>query len=983
MRVPISLRGKMLAFTFGVVAVLGGLSVAVIHHFVAEHAKGEVVADLAKTMSVFEKFMRERGLWLRSQGLVVAEDPRFTATLDIRGAEIESQARTVLREARRFQGIIGSDHFIATNREGRVLARIDVVTAAGGSLKDAPSVRQALRGESSPGTWTHDGVEYQVASVPVREATQLVATLTLGTTGTTAEPDLLDAAIASAMLPDVRKALASGQLAAATSVARQLQADLEVDLVALTDATGAGRGLVLRLAGRGPAEPDSRLRVALEGREFVGLRAEGEGIAQMVIVPVWARGEVIGALATSFDVDDRLARDLRDMMRSEISFAVGGRVVASTWPEPVRRQIEGQLATTPAVMREGARPFEMSLGKETYVSLLGRLEAAEGSTQVVYVVQRSLDEATRFLATLERMLLMIGGAVLLAAGLLSFAGVTRIVKPVRALVEGTRRVAAGDLTRPIPVTSNDEIGELSQSFNEMAWAVATSRDALGESEHRYRDLFDHAQDVVYTTDPKMNLTSMNEAGLKLLGYQAEELVGRSFYELFAPEDAARLKIQDVRLPAGAARPAIEAVVRRKDGTEATLEIASRWITEGGRPVGVHGIGRDITERRERELATHQFRERVHQAEKLRALGEMAVGVAHNFNNALMGVVGYAQLMESRARTAEEYKRYARMMVESAEQCGAIVRRIQTFGRPIDVTQREPVDLLKVVRDTVDLTQPKWKAAPEREGRTVRVKLELVPLPLIESTGAAWEEIISNLIFNAVDAMPKGGTITIATRQEGSECVLEVRDTGIGMDKDTQRRIFEPFFTTKGPELGSGLGLSTVWGLVHAQGGQIDVASAPGEGTSFTVRMLPAAVPAVSREEPVSTTVGPSLRILVIDDEPTVRDVLPEMLVNHEVVTAPSGAEGLERFGESAFDVVISDWSMAGISGLEVAAEIKRQRAGTIVILMTGWEVGGAAAAYNSGVDLFLQKPISLAELDRVLGEAFQLREQRSEGQHAG
>jgi PAS domain S-box-containing protein len=179
--------------------------------------------------------------------------------------------------------------------------------------------------------------------------------------------------------------------------------------------------------------------------------------------------------------------------------------------------------------------------------------------------------------------------------------------------------------------------------------LASSRDALEESEHSYRDLFDHAQDVVYTTDPKMNITSMNEAGLQILGYQAEELVGRSFYELLAPADAARLKIQDVRLPAGGARPTIEAVVRRKDSSEATLEIVSRWITEGGRPVGVHGIGRDISERRERELATHQFRERVHQAEKLRALGEMAVGVAHNFNNVLMGVVGYAQLMESRAR----------------------------------------------------------------------------------------------------------------------------------------------------------------------------------------------------------------------------------------------------------------------------------------------------------------------------------------------
>ena len=231
-------------------------------------------------------------------------------------------------------------------------------------------------------------------------------------------------------------------------------------------------------------------------------------------------------------------------------------------------------------------------------------------------------------------------------------------------------------------------------------------------------------------------------------------------------------------------------------------------------------------------------------------------------------------------------------------------------------------------------------------------------------------------------MPGGGTITIATRQEEGQCVLEVRDTGIGMDKDTQRRIFEPFFTTKGPELGSGLGLSTVWGLVLGQGGQIEVASALGEGTCFTVRVPPATVESQPRKEQVSPPVA-SLRILVIDDEPTVRDLLPEMLTKHVVETAPNGRDGLERFRENAYDIVISDWSMAGVSGLEVAGEIKRCQAATVVILMTGWEVCGTAASYSADVDLLLQKPITLSELDRVVAEAAQLRERRMQGQQAG
>ena len=203
-----------------------------------------------------------------------------------------------------------------------------------------------------------------------------------------------------------------------------------------------------------------------------------------------------------------------------------------------------------------------------------------------------------------------------------------------------------------------------------------------------------------------------------------------------------------------------------------------------------------------------------------------------------------------------------------------------------------------------------------------------------------------------------------------------------MDKDTQRRIFEPFFTTKGPELGSGLGLSTVWGLVQGQGGQIDVASALGEGTCFTVRMPPATVASQPREDLITPPVS-SLRILVIDDEPTVRDLMPEMLTKHVVETAPNGSDGLERFRKNAYDIVISDWSMAGISGLEVAAEVKRRKAATVVILMTGWEVRGTAASYSADVDLLLQKPISLTELDRVVAEAAQLREQRTQGQQAG
>jgi PAS domain S-box-containing protein len=965
----LGLRTKMLAFSFGIVVLLVGLSLAVIHYFVARQLQAGIVEQLAKTRSVFERFMDARAGWLQTEGAVVAEDPRFVAILDIPRADLATQSRTVLREARKFQGLIGSDHFIVTDRKGAVLARVDVTSSAGRGLASAPTLSAARRGETVEGRWSWEGVEYQVASAPVADGPRLLGTLTVGFAEPADPKELLEALRNAAADDTLRQALLAPRGSALTAAIRRVERDLGADLVGVTDEAGNGRGLSVRRAtSGGDLSSVPRVREALQGRESAGLQAEGGRIVQMVVVPVWSRGAVQGTLGIGYEIDDRLAADLRDMTRSEVSFVLDGRVVASTWPDALRRGVEQVLG---AASGAGDAPFEMRLGRENYLSLSGRLEGERGG----YLIQRSLSETVGFLTTLERTLMALGLGVLLAAAFISFFGVARIAKPVRALVEGTRRLAAGDLGHRLTVTSGDELGELAGSFNEMAGALATSRDHLEESGRRYRDLFDHAQDLVYTADLEGRLTSMNQSGLRLLGYTAEELVGRHVYELLAPEDVARVRSEDLRWPPPGPRPAQEVQVVHKDGTRTTLEIATRWMVEGGQAVGMHGIGRDITDRRVREQAAQRFREQVHESEKLRALGQMAAGVAHNFNNLLGGVIGYAQLMETRPRTPEEYKRYARKIVESAEQCAAVVKRIQTFGRPIDTQRRESVDLRRVVRDTMELTTPKWKTGPEREGRTVQVQLDLAELPPISSTGSAWEEILSNLVFNAVDAMPAGGTLTVSTRREGDEGVLCVSDTGMGMDPETQRRLFEPFFTTKGPELGTGLGLSTVWGLVQSQGGRIQVQSDPGEGATFTIRVPLARAPSPpAPEQPAETSAA--LRILVIDDEPATRDVLPQMLAGHTVETAGGGAEGLERFRERPHDVVISDWSMPGLSGLDVAAEVKRRSASTVMVLMTGWEVRGTPAASDPHVDLLLVKPIVMRELDRIVAEAALLLRQR-------
>ena len=969
MRRGLSLRGKMLLFTFGIVAVLTGLSSTVIHRFVVKQVQIGVGEDLEKTQSVFEKFMRERVHWLRSQCWVVAEDPRFTATLDIHDPDLEYQSKTVLREAKRFQSIIGSGLFIVTNRTGQVLAQIEVSNSSGEDLSQMPTVVRALEGQHAVEMWTLEGNAYPVATVTIRRKGKAIGTLSASIPEEGDSDALIRELNTVTEGERIHQSLEFGGLDQKMEIIREIQTSVGNNLVAITDRTGRSGSLVLRRTSYGEdLWPSPRVQGALQGYDSMGLQVYQGRLVQMVVVPVWSQGEVIGTLSTGFEIDDRLARDLREMMHSEVSFSLNGRVVASTWPEGV----QGDLETSLFGIEEDqgrAGPFEMAVGAETYLSLLEEIDVGGRGEKGFYLIQHSLDQAIGFLTTIERLLILIGGGVLGAAALISFVGVAQIVKPIKALVEGTRRLAAGDLSQRIDVESQDEIGELAGSFNVMSGELTKSRSALTESERRYRDLFDNAHDFVYTTDLEMRLTSVNKDGLELLGRSYDDVIGKSFCDFLSSAGADRLKVWDRRQSPGTTRPGFEVEMVCKNGNTATLEVVSRWIMEEGRAVGTHGIGRDITERRERDRATNRFREQLHQAEKLRALGEMAAGVAHNFNNLLAGVLGYAQLIELKGGIPKSALDNVRKIVTLAKRCSAVIRRIQAFGRPIDTTTTELVDLHEVIQETVEITQPKWKTGPEREGRAIKVSVDLGDDPPIESTVAVWEEILSNLIFNAVDAMPRGGRITITTRREGDKVVLSVSDTGLGMDEETKRRIFEPFFTTKKPELGTGLGLSTVWGLLQSQEGQIEIDSTPGQGTTFTIRtpVAPESKGSTEIQEEIRSTSG--LKILVIDDDPFLRDILSQLLQGHHVDSAEGGREGIALVGEGNYDLVISDWAMGEVSGLDVAEKVKQLSPGTVTVLMSGWEVKNSTADRHPNVDLTMQKPFMEEDVNRIVGEA--------------
>jgi signal transduction histidine kinase/ActR/RegA family two-component response regulator len=357
-------------------------------------------------------------------------------------------------------------------------------------------------------------------------------------------------------------------------------------------------------------------------------------------------------------------------------------------------------------------------------------------------------------------------------------------------------------------------------------------------------------------------------------------------------------------------------------------------------------------------------------EKLRALGEMAAGVAHDFNNLLAVIVGRAELLLRRA-PASDLARGLETIRQAALDGAQTVRRIQEFTRTRRTRPFRRVDLLDVVREVVEMTRPRWKDQAQSRGVAYEVLIEGGSLPWVAGRPEELREVFTNLLANALEAMPGGGRLAFVLGAEGSTVCVAVRDTGTGMSPETARRIFEPFFTTKGP-LGSGLGLSVVWGIVTRHGGTVELDSRPGAGSTFTVR-LPVApsMPEVPPGSVEARSARPA-RILVVDDETGVRDVLRDLLggEGYTVLEAPDGRAGLALSQTEPVDLVLSDVSMPGMSGWEVAEAFHARFPHVPVGLITGWgDRLDADELARHGVRFVVAKPFEAVEVLHRVGEA--------------
>jgi len=371
----------------------------------------------------------------------------------------------------------------------------------------------------------------------------------------------------------------------------------------------------------------------------------------------------------------------------------------------------------------------------------------------------------------------------------------------------------------------------------------------------------------------------------------------------------------------------------------------------------------------------EAQERLVRGETLRALGELAAGAAHHLNNLFAVAFGRLELLrDSTPRTDPAHQPLAaidRALTDAAE----VVRRIQTFSRRQPIEERRPLHMEEVAAEVIEMTRVRWKDEAETRGLRIEATLAAEPSPPVLGDAAALREVMTNLVLNAVDALPQGGRITVRTFPADDFACVSVSDTGIGMSEAVRRRALEPFFTTKGVR-STGLGLSVSYGIVQSHGGELEIDSTEGQGTTVTIRLPIDAQAQAARRGPetaASPTAPAPLRILVIDDEAQVLDTLVKMLrrLGHHPVTAPGGREGLAILdaGER-IDLVLTDFGMPDMTGLDVMRRLRAHRPALPVLIITGWaeamqlpDTGDVTPSH------LLPKPVTLERLRAALRAA--------------
>jgi two-component system, cell cycle sensor histidine kinase and response regulator CckA len=499
-----------------------------------------------------------------------------------------------------------------------------------------------------------------------------------------------------------------------------------------------------------------------------------------------------------------------------------------------------------------------------------------------------------------------------------------------------------------------------------------------ESERRYYDIFENANDIIFTLDLTGKFTFLNKAGEHSSGYKIAEALKMNVMQVIPPEYLDKVRQAMSRAAAGEIVNMIEVEIMTKDDKRVPLEVSAKAIHQNGNSVSIQGIARDISERKllQRQLL---------QAQKMEAVGRLAGGIAHDFNNILTIIGCYSDLLLKEIHPGDPKFEYVEQIKGAGKKGSWLALQLLAFSRKQARSPRV-LDINGVVADCT-------KMLGRVIGKEIRVETRLAPdIGMLKADPGQIEQILLNLAINAADAMPEGGQFTISTYNTeldehyvaghvgahcGSYVTIEVSDTGRGMDSETQMHIFEPFFTTKEEGKGTGLGLATVYGIVKQNNGYIWVESMLNQGSKFSIH-LPRTQEIICSDNPAESAArGGSETLLVVEDEECVRNILVRILQDsgYNVLAAHTAQEALSlcRNYNSPIHLLITDFAIPGSNGNELARAFSRIKPATKVLFISGY-TDDIIARYGSTEPIqLLPKPF---QRDQLIAKVRSLLDQR-------
>jgi PAS domain S-box-containing protein len=731
----------------------------------------------------------------------------------------------------------------------------------------------------------------------------------------------------------------------------------------------------LRPGGRPGGRPGYQgapwLAAALKGPVLTGPVVDARTGQQVVVVTAPVPGE--GTVAVFLDL-----ASLGPTLATQLGGATGREFVVTAGAVVLTRSIQPQAWVGKPV---AGTPFAGAAGQVDHRDLNGtpRLYGQAVVSGAGWRVFAGADAAATFasasaLSDRQILITLIGLAVLFAAALVLYR---RITRPIAVLAAGVRAATAHLPAGPVPVAGPPEVAALAGDVNQLI--AASSREL--EARSQLAAVAESSADAIMGMTPDGRVTSWNTGAERIFGYSRQEMTGISIAVLTGPGRSAGLPAVLERVGGGQTVTHAETKAVRKDGSliDVTYTLSPLRGADGV-VTGAASVVRDVTERTRAEASRQALEQRLRQSERLESLGQLASGVAHDFNNLLAAIMNYAEFA---AETTEkpEVRADIEQIQSAAQRAARLTRQLLTFAQR-EAPQAQPLDLAALVDDIRNLLS-----------RSIGAHIELIvelaaDLPAIMADRGQVEQVLLNLTINARDAMPGGGALTITTSpaeldeafcgghpgaRPGRYAELAVADTGTGISAEVISHIFDPFFTTKPEDQGTGLGLSTVYGIITGAGGSITVDSEPGAGTTFRLYFPLATSAAPQAADPAAPqATGNGQTILVVDDEPAVLAAAARILRANGYATLEAAtyeqALTLAERHRLQLGLLLTDSVMPRMSGDALADRITGLRPGLPVLYMTGYGQGTSPAP-GSDQAARIQKPFTTQSLLHAVQEA--------------